>query len=121
MKKVVRLSEQDLVKLIKRVIKEDSSPRKVDIKIKVTGIEGYADQYFDIYNVIPEPSGCKFTAHPRGRQESLFVYWNPNNRNKVYSDNIKGNISDRAANMLEVACGNKEYASKTNTDSSNYA
>jgi hypothetical protein len=129
MKKVVRLTESDLVRLIKRVIKEDENlGENLGIKIKVRSDSWKKDLYFDVLKREPSPMGCNFISKLRGRDESYSIIWDPSERLNVRINRIddvgtndSGTISKEAADKLESACGNKSYVSMDKGGSSNYA
>jgi hypothetical protein len=105
----------------------DVSSTPQPIKIKVT-LAGNQELYFDIDRTEPGPQGCDYYGKVRNRSDIYSINWKPLDRLNVQVMNMKpegssffGTISEKAAELLENACGNKDYASINNTGSSNYA
>lgn len=78
MKKIVRLTENDLVKLVKRIVKEQEvseQNRKLLVRrfIKIKNSRGKT-LLFDVTRVETNPEGCFFMGDFRGNYDSVLSF-----------------------------------------------
>jgi hypothetical protein len=132
MKKIISLTESDLVKLVKRVIKEQNS--FVPIKIKLLDQKTGEALLVDIMEKTEDERGCLFSGRFRGDYSKLFrimfgtsfnysenvnILFNcssGNNEVKVtvgYAPEVSMNVTDAGKKLLEKKCGCNKYVSNT--------
>ena len=127
MKKVIRLTESDLIKIVRRVINEETTtklPVEININLKLEK-ENY---FLVISEVVKKSTNCEFIGNFRGESKKFRFTWNPSVPDKLsYTQRINfkyipytGTISEKAAIQLQNACENKKFVSTDKGDSSNY-
>jgi hypothetical protein len=128
MKKTVRLTESDLVRLVKKVIKEQDYKniqnatisklgyKRID-KIGIWGqMEGTVEKVMlDVFAKREKTQGCKFLLVPRSKKNVWIIDFKCHNPTKLESHEVDGDkemsliISKEAGNRLINACGCKDY------------
>ena len=118
MTKIVKLTEQDLIRLVNRVINEQPMGTSSTIKINLNG---------DMCDVDPKPEkkswGCAFFYRKRGEQGQRQLNFDCAD-GRISMGGNSGMIlkaSPQAKDLLKKACGCSSYVSNpSNQSTSNY-
>jgi hypothetical protein len=115
MAKIIRLTESDLTRLVRRVIQEQKLEKLPNvIKIRV------GNDLTDLDTIIKDSQGCYFQGSHRGSNKNFDktgVKYFCNVPKQVNNDTP---ISDAADKLLSDACGCSEYVKNQKSSGSSY-
>jgi hypothetical protein len=129
-KKIIRLTESELMNLIKRVLNENTMETlSPPVQIKINDeYHGNTPLLWDLTEIYRGPSYCEFRGKPRG----VSANWKPEQNygdgfiykcnEKTFTSNTSGDaraISDEASKRVRESCGCDQYVKKNNTFGSN--
>ena len=119
MKKVVRLTESDLVRLVNKVLLEQNNglqKLKSPLQIKL----GYGQTLVDVTEIKKNNYGCDFKYVKRdGKDGYEFSLQCKGNAFIQYKQPMEdGALSEKAKSMLRQACGCDSYVSNSSDTSS---
>lgn len=115
MAKIIRLTESDLNRIVRRVIMEkegdwEKLPKPLSIKMEGTHL-------YDLTEIRKTPLGCQYRGIPRGMRDiddDFMYYCDGKLKRGTVTDADEITISEQARELLRISCNCDKYV-KTNT------
>lgn len=132
MAKIIRLTESELTRIVKKILKEQNDKFETlnpPVQIKIwDDYHGNEPLLWELTDISKGPVGCEFRGKPRGVSGN----WKPNqnygdgfmyncNDNTFISNMARDErkISDEAKKRIRAACGCDQYARTNNKNNMN--
>ena len=115
MKKIIRLTESDLNKIVRRVLNEQTLEKLPNVIKIIVG-----EDMVDLSTIIKNAKGCLFQGSHRGSNknfDNMSVHYYCGIPKKI---NHNTPISDKADKLLNDACGCSEYVKNQQSSGSSY-
>lgn len=125
MKKIIRLTEADLTRIVKRVLAEQKERVNIvpSIKIKISSPLKPGEIMMEYTEMEQGPSGCLFYGSRRGTAQNMVEgdHYFECSTNKLFKEEEKQTqfrISNEAKNQFRMHCGCDEYVKGSSSSSS---
>lgn len=121
MKKIIRLTESDLNRIVRKVLNEQNE-KKINPPLQIKVRRYVKELMMDYRSVEMEPTGCIFNGYLRGEDiPALHRNFFECQTNKLFdgetSHSKELNISQQATKLFRTHCGCDNYVKNNNTSS----